>query len=48
MNSFLGKVLFLMNRVTKFLTITVLLTQRLWWRKRMGGLIELYAVKVEE
>jgi SAM-dependent methyltransferase len=47
MNSFLGKALFLMNRVTKFLTIAVLLTHKLWWRKRMGGLIELYAVKVE-
>ena len=48
MNPFLGKVLFLMNRITKLITITVLLTQRLWWRKQMGGLIELYSVKVEE
>jgi SAM-dependent methyltransferase len=48
MNSLLGKVLFLMNRATKFLTITMLLTQKLWWRKQRGGLMELYAVKVEE
>jgi SAM-dependent methyltransferase len=46
--SFLGKLLFLMNRITNLLTIIVLLTQKLWWRKRMGGLIELYSVKVEE
>ena len=47
MNAFLGKVFSLMNRITKFLTITVLLTQKLWWRKQQGGLIELYAVKLE-
>lgn len=42
-----GKALFWLNRITNIGTLAVLITQKLWWRKQMGGLIEVFAVKVE-
>ncbi len=45
---YLGNALLLLNNLTKFATAVVLVIQRMWWRKRKGGLIELYAVNKEE
>lgn len=45
-NSMYGKMSVKLNRLVHYATIPVLLTQKLWWRKQMGGLIELFAVKV--